>query len=464
MRIAIVGAGVAGLQTADILSADGHKCLVFERREGPGGVWRENYDGYALQVPAALYELEGVAHSPAGAFPAGADVQRYIEALVAARCLTARCSLYYGASVTRLEAREDGTWTVHVADGATHDVDYCVVATGMYDLPYLPDRLRACGAYHSSEFVDASVARDQRVVVVGGGKSAIDCAVAASRCARSVVLVSRTLHWPVPRRILGLIPFQYGTYSRLGHLLLPFHWSVSERAAWWHRFMEPLKRTVWGLLERIFAWQFGMAEVPTTPLEVDLFHGGQILTTELREAVAAGRVRHVVDDYEPHVRDADLVVAATGFTKSYSLFDADVRARLDEAPDGLWLYKNVLPPSVDGLAFVGSEVSTFNNPLTQRLQAAWLADLLARRTRPSEEVMRAYVERERTWKRSWMPDTRSRAALVQLHMTHYHDVLTDDMGWSRALYRWWEWVLPLTARHYSATEPPSVHGDPSTVE
>ena len=63
-----------------------------------------------------------------------------------------------------------------------------------------------------------------------------------------------------------------------------------------------------------------------------------------------------------------------------------------------------------------------------------------------------------------VPDTRSRAALVQLHMTHYHDVLTDDMGWSRALYRWWEWVLPLTARHYSATEPPSVHGDPSTVE
>ena len=44
--------------------------------------------------------------------------------------------------------------------------------------------------------------------------------------------------------------------------------------------------------------------------------------------------------------------------------------------DGLYLYRNVLPPKVPGLAFVGSEVSTFNNVLTSGLQAEWLARVL----------------------------------------------------------------------------------------
>jgi hypothetical protein len=44
--------------------------------------------------------------------------------------------------------------------------------------------------------------------------------------------------------------------------------------------------------------------------------------------------------------------------------------------DGLYLYRNILPPKVPGLAFVGSEVSTFNNVLTSGLQAEWLARVL----------------------------------------------------------------------------------------
>jgi dimethylaniline monooxygenase (N-oxide forming) len=47
--------------------------------------------------------------------------------------------------------------------------------------------------------------------------------------------------------------------------------------------------------------------------------------------------------------------------------------RLGLQKDGLYLYRNVLPPQLPRLAFVGSEVSTFNNILTAGLQAEWLA-------------------------------------------------------------------------------------------
>ena len=45
-----------------------------------------------------------------------------------------------------------------------------------------------------------------------------------------------------------------------------------------------------------------------------------------------------------------------------------MRARLDLQKDGLYLYRNCLPYAVPHLAFIGSEVSTYNNILTQGLQ------------------------------------------------------------------------------------------------
>ena len=54
---------------------------------------------------------------------------------------------------------------------------------------------------------------------------------------------------------------------------------------------------------------------------------------------------------------ADLVVYGTGFAKSYDYLDADVQAQLQLQRDGLYLYRSMLPVSVPGVAFLGSEVS-----------------------------------------------------------------------------------------------------------
>jgi len=81
-----------------------------------------------------------------------------------------------------------------------------------------------------------------------------------------------------------------------------------------------------------------------------------------------------------------------------------------------------------GLAFVGSEVSTFNNILTHGLQAVWLRKLLIGEMRlPKRSVMHQTVEKEQAWKRSWMPASSARASIWQLHMMKYHDNLCRDM-------------------------------------
>merc|ERR1712186_144658 len=123
------------------------------------------------------------------------------------------------------------------------------------------------------------------------------------------------------------------------------------------------------------------------------------------------------------------VVFGTGFMKSYAYLDSSLRKQLNREQDGLYLYRNMFPTQVPDLCFVGSEVSTFNNILTQGLQALWLKQVLIGQVAlPSLEVMEQTIAKEQAWKRSWMPKKGDRAAILQLHKMAYHDQLCRDMG------------------------------------
>ena len=55
-KVGVIGAGVAGLQAANELRKAGLEVKVFEKSAGLAGVWRENYDGFALQVVSCRCE------------------------------------------------------------------------------------------------------------------------------------------------------------------------------------------------------------------------------------------------------------------------------------------------------------------------------------------------------------------------------------------------------------------------
>merc|ERR1719454_1927997 len=81
-KVAIIGSGVAGLQTARALTKIGKECVIFERSDNVGGVWRSNYDDFGLQVPKELYEFPEhpwPSHIKQGYYPTGPETQKYIE-------------------------------------------------------------------------------------------------------------------------------------------------------------------------------------------------------------------------------------------------------------------------------------------------------------------------------------------------------------------------------------------------
>merc|ERR1711972_476218 len=260
--------------------------------------------------------------------------------------------------------------------------------------------------------------------------------------AESSTLLFREVHWPVPRYLLDLVPFKWGTYSRFGHTTLPMHWDLSCAEQCLHRLASPLKWLWWRIVELMFRFQFRLSGdfVPTTRLDHDVFTGGQILSYEFRDMLHAGKVAAqkgaiarftetgvvLADGSE---MEADMVVFGTGFMKSYAYLDSNLRKQLNREQDGLYLYRNMFPTQVPDLCFVGSEVSTFNNILTQGLQALWLRHVLTGYVAlPSVEAMDAVIETEQAWKRSWMPKKGDRAAILQLHKMSYHDQLCKDMA------------------------------------
>jgi len=475
-KVAIIGSGVAGLQTARALSKIGKECVIFERADNVGGVWRSNYDNFGLQVPKELYEFPEFpwpSHINQGYFPTGPETQAYIESY--AKHFGLDKQIRFNTGVHHIQSDPVSGWKLRFGAEAgaeqVEDFDFVVVATGMYGWPPHIPKVRGQEQFkgeirHSCTFTDASVCKGKHVVVVGGGKSAIDNAVSGARHGKSSTLVYRSAHWPVPRHLLNLVPFKWGTYSRFGHFLLRPHHDVNNIAWYMHGLLTPIKWVWWRVVEIMFKVQFGLPKemIPDRPIDIDVFTGGQILNYEFRDMLKAGKVEALKGSLEKVTPDsvilqdgtelpADIIVFGTGFTKNYDLLDRLIQNKLDREKDGLYLYRNVLPPRLPNIAFVGSEVSTFNNILTHGLQAEWLARVIDGSVElPGSGKMSQAVEFEQAWKRSWMPGTSARASIFQLHMMKYHDSLVKDMGDNhrrKGLNFLAEAFAPYNARDYS---------------
>src|ERR1700712_2975018 len=81
MRVGIVGAGVAGLCTAKILSRLGHEVTVYDRTPDVGGVWSSTrrYPGLSTQSVRDTYAFSDFPmpdHYPE--WPSGEQVQEYL--------------------------------------------------------------------------------------------------------------------------------------------------------------------------------------------------------------------------------------------------------------------------------------------------------------------------------------------------------------------------------------------------
>lgn len=456
--VAIIGAGVSGLSTARMLLAEGMSCTVFERADRLGGVWSVGYANFGTQVQRELYEFPDYPlPSDAPDFTPGPVVREYLESYARDFGVWDHIRLATSVEAVRRPEGSERGWIVTSVSATMgrreQYFDVVVSAVGLFShRPHVP-RLPGLDEYrgevmHVSEFQSPAQLAGKRVAVVGYGKSATDVATEAAAVAAQTTIVFREAHWPVPAKLLGILPFKWAMLSRLTSTLIPAYYrpSRAERVA--HTVGRPLIWFWWRLVELLLIAQcrldsrFGTRPslIPKKPVEVDTFGEAVMLPRpEFYRRVRNGGIEPVqglLAAYHPdglvlgsgERLDADVIVMATGWRTDYSFFSDDVVANVGMEKDGLYLHRHIASPGVPDLYFVGG-ASTISNILTYSLQACWLAELLTgRMSLPSSEAMNREIAEVRDWKRAWMPESAARGSRLLLHMHHYHDQLLSDIG------------------------------------
>ena len=91
MKIAIIGAGFAGIAAGKVLRQLGHDAIIFEKCPDVGGVWSRTrrYPGLCTQNNKGTYHLPDLPMpSSYPEWPSGKQVQAYMEGYVAMFGLT----------------------------------------------------------------------------------------------------------------------------------------------------------------------------------------------------------------------------------------------------------------------------------------------------------------------------------------------------------------------------------------
>jgi 4-hydroxyacetophenone monooxygenase len=207
LNLAILGAGMTGLDAAVKASDRGFDFDVFEKEAGLGGVWwMQKYPGVAVDTAAMFYSLSWeLSPNWTQFFPVGDEYRTYLAALAEKYELLDH--LHFNSEVTRMEWIEsEHIWELTIFDPIEHTTRLeraAAVLTGAGHLnrPKYPDvsgrETFAGEQVHTSRWRDIDL-DGKRVAVVGVGAAGIQVIAAIAGKVDQLTVFQRQAHWVIP--------------------------------------------------------------------------------------------------------------------------------------------------------------------------------------------------------------------------------------------------------------------------
>lgn len=169
-KLAVIGAGPAGLSCAYYLAVEGHSVTVFDKNAAPGGMLRYGIPSFRLEKDIIDAEIE----------------------VLKALGVEFKCGVEVGRDVSIDALRSDGYKGFFVAIGAQRSAKLCIPGEELAGVYGGVDFLREVNDGKTPDI-------GKNVIVVGGGNVALDVARTARRCgADSVTVVYRRSESEMP--------------------------------------------------------------------------------------------------------------------------------------------------------------------------------------------------------------------------------------------------------------------------
>ncbi|WP_247597649.1 NAD(P)/FAD-dependent oxidoreductase [Streptomyces sp. RKND-216] len=193
--VAIIGGGQSGLAAARAAKALGTEPVVLEGSGRTTGSWPRYYDSLTLFSPARFSALPDL--------PLGGDGNRYphrdeIADYLVRYAERLQVDIRTRARVEVVEADEAG-FAIRTADGHRMTAAGIVAATGAFGNPARPELLGQEGfageVLHVADYHDPQPYAGKRIVVVGGGNSAVQVGHELARVATVTLATHAPLHF-----------------------------------------------------------------------------------------------------------------------------------------------------------------------------------------------------------------------------------------------------------------------------
>jgi putative flavoprotein involved in K+ transport len=198
----VIGAGQAGLASAYHLQKQGLTYLVLEAGDQTAGSWPKYYDSLTLFSPARYSSLPGLRFpGEPSRYPTKEEVIFYLNEYAKHHDLNIRT----GEKVT-IVRKNGGSFEIVTAKGDVFYTKTVISATGAFAYPNMPviegsDRFKG-KIIHSSQYKNIEEYNNQRVVVVGGGNSAMQIAYELAKVSKVSIATRKPISF-IPQRILG---------------------------------------------------------------------------------------------------------------------------------------------------------------------------------------------------------------------------------------------------------------------
>ena len=411
--VAVVGAGVAGIQVAKILIDSGFKVKIFEKNEEIGGVWLKGYQNLHLQTPKANFKIPNHEYRKS---LKNIDYPNREEILIYLQDYARKNNLYkwinLNCDLKEIESYDKKISLIYFDINKTEqreDFDFVVLSQGIYNKPNIPDIFdknlpgNIVSNYHgkiihSTEIKDYLKFKNKNVVIVGYSKSAIDLASNISNYSDKLTVITRHLSWPIPQYFFNnrfLIPYYF--HRRF------FNDFISDQmiySGWFHRFWHNhfsfVRNFIIRMIEIPIDNQFNLTKLKIKPDENMsknfLHHRGFTASNDFFHNIEQKRIEVIKGEIES-LHEKKIVINSKKFNNDYTeINDVDYIILCTGFKDSILpLFRFTLDFRIPNVAFIGNYTSSMYC-LNIAIQSLWLVKFLKKQIKFTIEEMKEDVE------------------------------------------------------------------------